>query len=42
MDTWTLQMGYPVVDVERNYDQGTATVKQVRAEGRGEGGRLSR
>ena len=29
MDTWTLQMGFPVVDVERNYDGNTADVKQV-------------
>ena len=29
MDTWTLQMGFPVVDVERNYDSNTADVKQV-------------
>ena len=30
MDTWTLQMGYPVVKVERNYRDGTAQLSQVR------------
>ncbi|KRT78825.1 Peptidase, partial [Oryctes borbonicus] len=30
MDTWTLQTGYPVIHVERNYDDGTATVTQER------------
>ena len=29
MDTWTLQMGFPVVTVTRNYDDGTASVRQV-------------
>ena len=29
MDTWTLQMGYPVVNVERDYDKSTAIVRQV-------------
>ena len=29
MDTWTLQMGYPVVKVERNYQDGTAQISQV-------------
>ena len=29
MDTWTLQMGFPVVNVERNYDDNTADVDQV-------------
>ena len=28
MDTWTLQMGYPVIDVKLNGD-GTATLTQV-------------
>lgn len=30
MDTWTLQMGFPVVNVQRNYETNTATVSQVR------------
>ncbi|GFY53408.1 aminopeptidase N [Trichonephila inaurata madagascariensis] len=30
MDSWTLQMGYPVVSVVRNYAAGTATVQQSR------------
>ena len=30
MDTWTLQMGFPVVNVERNYDDNTAVVDQKR------------
>ncbi len=29
MDTWTLQMGYPVINVERNYGQRYAKVTQV-------------
>lgn len=29
MDTWTLQTGYPVITVRRNYDDGTAVVTQV-------------
>lgn len=29
MDTWTLQTGFPVVTVNRNYDQGGATLIQV-------------
>ena len=28
MDTWTLQSGFPVVTVTRNYDQNTANVEQ--------------
>jgi len=28
MDTWTLQMGYPIIDVKLNGDN-TATVSQV-------------
>jgi aminopeptidase N len=31
MDTWTLQMGFPVVNVKRNYDDNSATVSQVSA-----------
>ena len=30
MDTWTLQMGFPVVTVRRNYQEKTATVTQER------------
>ena len=30
MDTWTLQMGFPVVTVRRNYQDKTATVTQQR------------
>ena len=29
MDTWTLQMGYPVISVKRNYGSNTALVSQV-------------
>ena len=28
MDTWTLQSGFPVVTVTRNYEQNTANVEQ--------------
>ena len=30
MDTWTLQMGYPVLNVTRNYDENTMTITQNR------------
>lgn len=30
MDSWTLQTGYPVVEVIRNYTSGTAEVNQYR------------
>ncbi|KAI4460101.1 protease m1 zinc metalloprotease [Holotrichia oblita] len=30
MDTWTLQTGYPVITVKRNYEDGTAVVTQKR------------
>ncbi|XP_077297060.1 aminopeptidase N-like isoform X2 [Arctopsyche grandis] len=30
MDSWTLQAGYPVIDVTRHYENGTATVTQKR------------
>ena len=30
MDTWTLQMGYPLITVKRNYDARTARVSQQR------------
>ena len=30
MDTWTLQMGYPVVTVERDYETGGARLRQQR------------
>lgn len=29
MDTWTLQTGFPVITVIRNYDRNTALVSQV-------------
>jgi aminopeptidase N len=29
MDTWTLQTGYPVVTVARNYENGSAYISQV-------------
>lgn len=30
MDKWTLQVGYPIISVERNYDKNAATLSQVR------------
>ena len=30
MDTWTLQMGYPLITVKRNYDARAARVSQQR------------
>ena len=30
MDTWTLQMGYPVVNVERNYETQSVSFQQKR------------
>ena len=30
MDTWTLQMGFPLVTINRNYQDNTATVSQTR------------
>ncbi|XP_071443952.1 aminopeptidase N-like [Hetaerina americana] len=30
MDTWTLQTGYPLITVERNYENGTALITQER------------
>ena len=30
MDTWTLQTGYPMILVDRDYESGTAMVTQVR------------
>ena len=30
MDTWTLQMGFPVVEVRRDYDKRSAQLTQVR------------
>lgn len=29
MDTWTLQTGYPVITVKRNYENHNVTVSQV-------------
>ena len=29
MDTWTLQTGFPLITVKRNYDSGTAKISQV-------------
>lgn len=29
MDTWTLQTGFPVITVKRDYDEGSATLTQV-------------
>jgi aminopeptidase N len=29
MDTWTLQTGYPIITVTRDYQRGTATITQV-------------
>jgi aminopeptidase N len=29
MDTWTLQTGYPVVTITRNYKNGSAYISQV-------------
>lgn len=30
MDTWTLQTGYPIISVDRDYESGTATISQAR------------
>jgi aminopeptidase N len=30
MDSWTLQDGYPVLNVTRDYNDGSATLAQVR------------
>lgn len=30
MDTWTLQVGYPIIRVERNYDTNSAELIQMR------------
>ncbi len=30
MDTWTLQVGYPVIDIQRDYDTNSATIVQKR------------
>lgn len=30
MDTWTLQVGYPVIDVKRDYDTNSASISQTR------------
>lgn len=29
METWSLQSGYPIVTVERNYNDGSVTFSQV-------------
>ena len=29
MDTWTLQTGYPLISITRDYNQRSATIKQV-------------
>ena len=31
MDTWTLQMGFPLITITRNYSDSTASVSQVLA-----------
>jgi aminopeptidase N len=31
MDTWTLQMGFPLITVTRNYTTGSASVSQVQS-----------
>jgi Aminopeptidase N len=35
MDSWTRQDGYPVITVTRDYDDGSATVVQVRKSNNG-------
>lgn len=30
MDTWTLQVGFPIINVERNYDSNSAELSQMR------------
>lgn len=30
MDSWTLQVGYPIISIERNYDTNSASITQSR------------
>jgi aminopeptidase N len=30
MDTWTLQVGYPLIQIDRNYDTNSAEITQMR------------
>ena len=42
MDTWTLQMGFPVVEVTRDYEANSAQLTQVRDEHSGSGSDVER
>ena len=30
MDSWTLQVGYPIISIERNYETNSANITQMR------------